>query len=188
MSTVKRAAFTLVELLIAMLVSGILVGVTVSTYTLIRTSMTQDNLKAASAQNARVALERMGRELRQAPEIVTNLPTSSTDTSVTQPSEVEFEDGHADDLTYKRYYLNGNILQVEVKEYYFSSAPSTRVRWNSVGGSGESPISAVISTQDIADMVQSITFYENEVFQVEIVTGDGINQSYSLKTSVEGRN
>lgn len=171
-----------------MLVSGILVGITVSTYSLIRTSMNLDTMKADSAQNARVAMERMSRELRQAAEVVTMLPSSAADTSVVQPHEIEFEDGHANDLTYKRYYLDGTTLQMQVKEYYFSTAPSTRVQWNAVGGSGEAPIAAIITTQDIADMVQSLTLYESDVFQVQIVTGDGMNQAYHLQTSVAGRN
>jgi uncharacterized protein (TIGR02599 family) len=183
----SKSAFTLVELLVAMVVATILVSITVSLYGLIRTSMTQDQAKADAAQNARVALDRMTRELRQAADIVTNLPSDASDTTVAQPHEIEFLDGHANDMTYKRYYLSGTTMQLQVKEYYFSTDPTTRVAWNAKSG-GVSPTSAVISTQDIAEMVQSLNVYEDGVVQVEVTTSDGANQIYRLQTAVQGRN
>jgi prepilin-type N-terminal cleavage/methylation domain-containing protein len=188
MFTIRRSAFTLTELLVAIMIATILVTVTVSLYNLIRTSISQDQAKAAAAQNARVAADRLSRELRQAPDVVTVLPTSPSNTTVTQPHEIEFEDGHANDLSYKRYYLVGTTLELQVKEYYFSSDPTQRVRWNAIGPGGVVPVSAVVSTQDVADMVQSLNFYENQTLLISITTGDGINQAYKLQSTIERRN
>ena len=183
----SKRGFTLVELLVATIVASILVSVTVSLYGLIRKSMAQDQAKADLAQNARVSLDRISRELRQANSIVTNLPASPADNSVAEPHEIEFEDGHANDLTYKRYYLNGSVLEMDVMEYYFAGSPNTRVSWDATNN-GVSPISAVISTEDIADMVQTINFYEGATLLAEIITTDSASQTYSLETSVEARN
>jgi len=188
MFTVKRAGFTLIELLIAVSVSTILVVATVQLYTLIRNAITQDQNRADMAQNARVSLERLSRDLRQTPDVVTVMPADASDNSVTEPNEIEFQDGHANDLTYRRYYLDGTQLELDTIEYYFASAPSTRVKWNATSG-GNPPVESVISTQDIADMVQTLNVYGNDsVMQVEVITTDGANQTFSLETTVEGRN
>jgi len=188
MFTVKRRAFTLIELLVAIAVSSILIVTAVSMYTLIRNSITLDQSRGDMEQNANIALDRLSRDLRQTPDVVTVLPASTTDASVPKPHEIEFEDGHTNDLTYRRYYLNGSVLELDTKEYYFASNPATRVKWNATSG-GTSPVSAVISTQDIADMVQTLNVYGNDsVMQVEVITTDGGTQTFSLRTTVEGRN
>jgi Tfp pilus assembly protein PilW len=170
------------------MVSSILVTMTVSIFSLVRKSMALDQAKADISQNARITVDRLSRELRQTPQIVTVLPQNPADTSVAQPGEIEFEDGHMNDLTYRRYYLNGTTLQLQVKEYYFAASPTVRVRWNEVNGSGNLPLSAVISTQDIAEFVSSMNFYGSEIVQMVITTTDGGNQTFKLQASVQGRN
>lgn len=184
----RKKAFSLTELLVAVMISSILVTLTVSVFTLVRKSMVIDQAKADITQNARITVDRLSRELRQTPQVVTLLPLNAADTSVSQPGEIEFEDGHANDLTYRRFYLSGTTLQLQVKEYYFAASPSNRVRWNEVNGSGDLPLSAVISTQDIAEYVNSLVFYGSEVIQMEVTTTDGLNQTFTLQTSVQGRN
>src|ERR1044072_1460625 len=149
--TSRRPGFTLIELLVAMIVSSILISITISTYSLFRKSMNLDQGRSTIAQNNRIALDRLSRELRQTPEIVTEYPADADDTSVAQPGQIEFEDGHANDLTYKRYYITGSTLKVDVKQYYFSYDPTYRVTWNAVGNGNVAPIANTISTQDIAD-------------------------------------
>lgn len=182
-----KRAFTFVELLVAVMVGSILVGTSVTLYGLVRRSLGEDQVRADAAQNARVSLDRLSREVRQSPEVVTVLPSTLSDASVTQPGEIQFEDGHANDLTYKRYYLSGTTLQMQVREYYFSGAPGTRVKWNAVGNGGVSPTMAVISTQDVAEMVQELRFAGGSLIEMEVVTGEGV-QTYRLRTSVERRN
>jgi prepilin-type N-terminal cleavage/methylation domain-containing protein len=188
MLTTSRRAFTLVELLVAVAVSSILVTVTISTYSLFRRSMTLDQSRAALAQNGRIALDRLSRELRQTPEVVTELPVDVNDNTVTQPGEIEFEDGHADDLTYKRYYIANSTLKVDVKEYYFTYDTATRVKWNAIGTSGESPVSSVISTNDVADNVLSVAFYGSNQVQILLTLQDSDSQQTQLRTTILGRN
>lgn len=183
-----QPGFSLTELLVAVMVSSILVAATVSIYSLVKKSMSLDQGKADISQNARITLDRLSRELRQTPQVVTALPQNPADTSVAQPGEIEFEDGHTNDLSYRRYFLNGTTLQLQVKEYYFAAAPSVRVRWNELDGSGHTPLSAVVSTQDIAEYVSSLAFYGSEVIQMVITTTDGGIQTFKLQSSVQGRN
>lgn len=175
--------------------SGILIGITTSVYSLFRISMTRDQSRAELSQNARIALDRLTRELRQTPYIVTELPADRGDTSVPQPGEIEFEDGHAEPgdsnyLTYRYYYVSQGILKLEIKEYYFSSNPSQRVRQSDIGVGGEHPVENILSVPaiDISENVQSIAFYGSNLLDVQINTADGQNQSYSLRTQVVGRN
>lgn len=188
----KALAFSLIELLVALAVSSILVSSTVSLYGLTRKAITVDQSKADLTQNARVALDRMAREIRQTPEIITPLPDNPSDTSVAQPGYVEFENGHDNNLEYYRYYLSGTTLRLEKKEYFFTNNPSVRVRWNSTGGGGYggggSPLSNIISTQDIATSVQSLQFYGSNLVQIILTTNDGAGQSFTLRTNVYGRN
>lgn len=184
----RARAFTLVELLIALVVSGILVSISVRIYGVTRTALQQDQAKADLSQNARIVLGRLSRELRQTPDIVTILPANQSDNSIAQPGYIEFQDGHANDLTYKRYYLNGTVLEQDTKEYYFSSAPGTRVRWDATSN-GATPTASVISTQDIADNIQSISFYGNDSsVQMVIISSDGANQRFTLQGTVQERN
>ena len=191
--SIKNKAFTLVELLVVVLISSILIGISVSTYSLFRKSITQDQNKANISQNARVAFDRISRELRQTPEVITELPADVSDTSIAQPHEIEFQDGHEEpgtpsSLTYRRYYISNNLLKLDINEYYFSYATGTRVRWDSVGTSGQDPVKHVISTQDIAETVQTMNFYGSKPLQFEIITGDGANQTFKLRTKLYERN
>lgn len=140
------------------------------------------------SQNARIALDRLSRELRQTPEVVTELPTDPSDLSVAQPGAIEFEDGHANDLTYRSYYVAGGVLKVDVKQYYFTYDPDHRVKWNAVGTGGVAPVSNVISTNDIADSVSSIAFYGTNEVMMLITMQDSEGQQFQLRATVLGRN
>jgi prepilin-type N-terminal cleavage/methylation domain-containing protein len=184
----KRSAFTLIELLVAMAISAILIGASSSVYSLFRRSISQDQQTADFSQNARVALDRITRELRQTPDIVTDLPTDPSDPNTVEPHLIQFENGHLNDLSYLKYYLNGTRLEMDTIEYYFSYDPGHRVKWNAVGNGGAAPLNRVISTQDIADNVLDFSLYGVNSIQVIITTGDGLGSSYILRTTITPRN
>ena len=193
MSTVHKPAFTLVELLVAIIISSVLIAITVQTYTLFRRAVVQDESRSGLNQNGRVALDRMTRELRLTPELLSVFPLTPADTSVPEPHQVEFQDGYVSSsdpsyLTYHRYYLSGTTLQLDVKQYYFSAQPTVRVDAVSVDGSGNPPIAQVISTQSIAQEVTSFNLYGHKPLQVLLTTGDNFTQSYSLRSQITGRN
>jgi len=184
----RKTGFTIIELLVAMIISGILVGIATQTYTLFRKSMNLDQSRAEIAQNGRLVTDRLSRELRQTPDVVTIFPASPNDNSVPQPGEIEFQDGNANDLTYRRYYVVNGTLKLDIKQYTFTYAPNQRVLWNAVGNNGEAPTATVLSTQDVADDMQSMVFYGDNLLEMIISTGDSYNQTFSLETTVLGRN
>jgi len=173
---------------VALVVAGILIALSTSIYNVFRVSVSRDTGRANAVQNARIATDRLSRELRQSPAVVTDIPIDPSDTSVAQPGQIEFEDGHANNLTYRRYYLSGTTLTLQVKEYYFAGSPSTRVHWNQTGPGGVTPVSSVISTQDVAEMVKSLVLYGDTEIQTIITTGDEGIADYVLRTTVERRN
>jgi prepilin-type N-terminal cleavage/methylation domain-containing protein len=188
MKTTSKRAFTLVELIVAISVSSILIGITASTYSLFRRSMALDQGKSLIAQNARIALDRISRELRQTPDVVTQLPATPADTSIAQPGGIEFEDGHANDLTYRRYYVVDKVLRVDIKQYYFPDDPGVRVRWNAIGAGGAAPASNIVTTYDVADSIESIAFYGTSEVVLLVTASDDLGQQMQLRTTIYGRN
>ena len=184
----QQPGFTLVELLVAMIISSILVSITISIYGLFRKSIVIDQSRSDIVQNGRVAIDRITRDIRQTTGIVTVLPDDTSDNSVAEPHEIEFEDGNAGDLTYRRYYMNGTILELDVKEYYFAADPTTRVHWNDLDSNGNPPVAHVISTQDIALDVSRFDVYGYKPVQLFITTSDPTGQSFSLRSYITGRN
>ncbi|MBU6389368.1 type II secretion system GspH family protein [Patescibacteria group bacterium] len=184
----RKPAYTLIELLVAIVVSGILVAIAAATYNLSIKSFNQDQAKADIAQNARITLDRMARDLRQTPDVITQFPSSPSDTSIPQPGQIEFEDGHDNNLNYYRYYLNGTTLMLDTISCYFPYDPSTPVACDAVGNGGISPSSTVLSTQEVAEKVKSLAFYGSQPLQIVITTTDGLNQTFVLRTSVYERN
>ena len=184
----KLKAFTLVELLVAIIVSSILITSTASIYSVFKRSMIRDQQKVDLSQNARIILDRLSRELRQANTIQTSFPTNASDQEIAQPHEVEYESGHSIDKDYYRFYLVGTVLKMDSIEYYFSYDPEHRARWNDIGNGGEEPIKRVISTQDIADNVSEFNIYQDGIMTLEVKTSDGQGQDYVLRTKIEPRN
>lgn len=187
-------AFSLIELLIAIIISSILVSATVSVYGLFRRSVNQDQTQSDSVQSARVAMDRLVREIRQTPDIRTVFPADPSDLSVAQPGEIEFEDGNVanpatDTLTYRHYYLTNRTLTLEVRECFFAGQNS-RVHWSDVDTNGIPPTCQAINgrTQDIAQNVSSVAFYGRQPLQIVITTTNSAGQSYLLQSSVNSRN
>ena len=70
------------------------------------------------SQNGRVFFDRLSRELRQTPEIVTGLPATKDVIGFPPAEEIEFQDGHdIETIEYIRYYLDGNLVKRQRKKY-----------------------------------------------------------------------
>ena len=188
-----RNGFSLVELLIALGVSSILVAITVSTYSLFRRGIAQDNSKAQLSQNGRVALDRISREIRVTPQILTQFPDNLADPDPVQPHEIEFQDGFlatsdTDYLTYHRYWLSGSTLMMDIKQYTFQSNPTVRVSATSTDTNGNPPVATVLSSQAIAQTVAIFSLYGAKPLEIDITTSDVTGQSFTLRTTITGRN
>lgn len=84
--------FSLVESIMAIIIFVLIIVVIYSVYLFNQQAYKEGEKIAEITQNGRVVLERITREVRQAEEIVTPLP--QIDQGESNPSEIEFQDGH----------------------------------------------------------------------------------------------
>jgi len=85
-----KKGFTLVEILTVVFLGSIIIMTAYSVYLMSYKSYKKQSASAELTQNARIALERISRELRQSPDIITSLPADPQ----TSTSEIMFQDGH----------------------------------------------------------------------------------------------
>jgi prepilin-type N-terminal cleavage/methylation domain-containing protein len=87
---IKKGGFTFVETLIVVAIFCIIMTAIYSVYLVNQRAYLAGENMAEITQNGRVILERMVRELRQAKNIISDLPDEKTGA----PSEIRFQDGH----------------------------------------------------------------------------------------------
>jgi len=183
----RRKGITLIELLMAMSISTMLLAALYAVYSTSYQVYKSSINKAELNQNARIALERIGRDLRQTSAIKTVLPPSDTDLLNPPSSKIQFIDGHnPDQIRYIYYYLEGNNLHRQIIHYFFTSNDDDWVPWNASEGLGilqESIDEDVIK----ADQVTSLKFFGNNPTTVQITTANS-QGNYTYQTEVWGRN
>ncbi|MFC1663783.1 PilW family protein [Patescibacteria group bacterium] len=86
----KLNGFTLTEILVVITVLALVVGVVYSVYALSQRAYRESEMATEIIQNGRVVLERIAREIRQAKEIVTELPEERVNPS----EEIIFQNGN----------------------------------------------------------------------------------------------
>lgn len=154
------AGFTLIEVMISLSLFVVLILLINSMYTLSQSTYNKNSNAAELTQNARVALDRLSRELRQSETIVSTLPPNDTDPGNPPINEIFFQDGHDTSLTtYILYRLEGTNLNRVQKAYYFNSAPTTYVTYNSVDSGGNSPLDLIISDQTVGEYFKDLKFW-----------------------------
>lgn len=125
-----NAGFTIFEIIVSISLFVVIILMTGSLYQVSQKSYNKGSDQAELTQNARVSLDRISRELRQATDIVTGLPAS----------EIFFRDGHdISEITYIKYYLNGNNLMRVRTAYYFGDEQSVYVPYGSYDQYGDPP-------------------------------------------------
>lgn len=127
----KKPAFTLAELLIAASVSAILIGITGRSYISIQRLVGRGENDLIIAQNARVVIDRISRDLRQAVSVTTSVPEIRIEAS----ASLEFEDGHEINPagpTYIKYELINDEIWRSRHYYYDESNPDIRLPFNPV--------------------------------------------------------
>lgn len=184
----SEAGFTLTEIIAVL---AITVAVMVMVYNMFiisqRAFMAGDNFLEIS-QNARILLDRLGRELRQTPAIATDLPPDKNQIGWPPAQEIMFQDGHDEpEIVYLRYYLNQNGVYRQKLYYYFEEEPATKVKWDAVDSFGQPPEQAIIEEKIIAEYIEQLQFYGNDLTTIEIVLNKNGNVSHFL-TSIWGRN
>lgn len=186
----KRLGFTLVEILVAM-VAGTLILITLySVYVVNSQSYRRSINQQELAQNARISLERMSRDIRQADRIVTPLPPTATDPLNPPPSYIQFQDGHeTTKIQYIKYYLTDHNLKRQMIHYSFSSDPNTWVAWNVQDQYGNLPDEIIDPALDAvkADKISALKFYGQKIIEMELQVANTEN-TFNFRTKVWGRN
>lgn len=85
-----QSGFTLTEMVVAITIFVLIITAVYSAYILSQQGYREGERAAEITQNGRIILERLTREMRQAREIVTELPEGE----VNPPGEIVFHDGH----------------------------------------------------------------------------------------------
>ncbi len=184
-----KKAFTLIEILIVVFLGTIIITAAYSVYLISYKSYKKNSANAELTQNARIALERVSRDIRQAMEIVTELPL--TPSEGTPPSEIKFQEGH-DFLTtgkpqYITYSLSGTDLHRKVSHYYFSTYPNEWVLYSIQDGEGNFPEEQTDLEQIKAQKISSLQFWGDETITIRLDVSDG-ESTFTFETKTLGRN
>jgi len=192
---IKKKGLTLLEIVVGLSLSLLIIGALYTVYLTSFKSYRRSINNAELNQNARISLERLTRDLRQAERIVTTLPADDTDPLNPPPSQIQFQDGHdTAQIQYVKYFLSGNELHRRLIHYCFSATPETCpeadwVAWNAQDQYGNPPNESNDPADDQvkADKITSIKFYGVKLITIELVASNN-DKSYTYKTEVLGRN
>lgn len=173
----NKKGFTLAELLVAVIVALLIILIVSSVFLLNQRLIRKSNLKAELTQNARIILDLMAREIRQANEIVTILPADDSDPGLVA-HEIKFEDGHTNtQIQYIRYYLDSTDFKRQIIAYYFNANcggpcppldPSYYVYWDDVDGFGP-PDQTVKEDKIIGENFSNINLFGTDNVNVELI-------------------
>ena len=179
-----NTGFTLIEILLAISVSLILFMILASSYDLSQKIYSRTDSKAEITQNGRVILDRITRELRQTPDIVTQIADNNSSSS----HEIMFQDGHdISSINYIRYILDGNDLDRQDIYYFFSDDPDTYVSWEAKDKYGSAPLLSSSTPKVIGEYVDDIEFWGAKLINVNLYISKG-TESEILNTAIYGRN
>lgn len=184
-----RRGLTLVEILVGITLSTLLIGALYGVYIVsnksYRTSVNQTELN----QNARIALERISRDLRQSMLLVTTLPPTNTDTLNPAPSDITFQDGHDNTkIQYIRYYLSGTDLKRQVFHYAFSSNPTVWVTYDALDNLNLPPAKTITEDTIKANTITTLQFYgTSSLININLTSTNGTS-NYKYETAVYARN
>jgi len=179
--------FTLMEVMIAIGVSVLLFFILAQFYDLSQKIYYTTDAKAEITQNGRVILDRLVRELRQTPDIITDIPETITE-STPSPDEIIFQDGHdTDQINYIRYYRDGTNLMRQELYFYFASETSTHAYYYAIDQNGNDPEMATSTPKIIGEYVDDIEFWGNRLTNINLYLSKN-KQSEIINTAVYGRN
>lgn len=186
----NKSGFTLAEVIIALAVSSLVVLMISSSYFVAQRTYVKAGSKAEISQNGRVILDRLTRELRQTPDIVTTLPADNSNPDLT-PNEIIFQDGHdTSQITYIRYYLSGTNINRQIIAYYFLSNPDAYVLWHASDPSAPDgpPLMKVLEDRLIGEYVSNLEFWGTKKPTYINLNMYNNKENIILNTAAYGRN
>lgn len=187
----KRAhkGFTILEIIVSISLFTMVIMISGSMYVLAQRTYNKGEVGGELAQNARVCLDRISRELRQSVDIITDLPPARDDPENPPSQEIFFQDGHdISQITYLRYYLDSTDLKRRQIAYYFEVEPDVYVPYNSEGAGGESPEELIIEDRIVGEYFNNLNFWGSGglvYIYLELLKNQ---DTFEIQTSVFSRN
>lgn len=178
--------FTLIEVSVTTAILGLVLAAIYGVYNLSQKAYATEEGMVEITQNGRVIFERLSREIRQATELVTELPSSEDSAT----STIMFEDGHiTEPYYYIRYFQEGELVKREVLGFYFSGDGSeTLVPWDAVPPAGQSlNVKIIQGSQTIGECVGKLKFWESGLVNITLELEKKDN-NLRLRTDISGRN
>lgn len=186
--TKNQKGFTLAEIVVVVTIFALIIILVLSIYILSQKAYFLGDNKSEIDQNGRIALDRMSREIRQAKEIVTDLPETDDNQDFPPADEIMFEDGHdSTEINYVRYHLEGTNLMRQYLYYYFTENQDIHVSWNATDESSNPPTEMEVEDKLVGEYFNDLKFYEPGAINIY---AELQKNSYSLylNTKIFGRN
>ena len=185
----KQEGFSLTELLVVLSIFIIVVVIIFSIYLTSSKYYQAGEDMAEVNQNGRVVLERMVREIRQARELVSELPeTAGSEIPDSLPSLIEFEDGHkTESYWYVSYFKQGDEMMREEKRYYFPSNPEEFLPWNASSSEEDLVFTIVKGPEIIGEYLSDVRFWYTGCVNI-FLSLEKNDKKTDLKSKVFGRN
>ncbi len=158
--TKSSTGFTILEILVSMTLFIFVILLSNSFFSFSQKAYNKGSERSELIQNVRVSLDRVTRELRQAGNIITDLPATEDNPLDPPTEEIFFQDGHdISQITYLRYYLDNSDLKRDWLAYYFSEDPSIYVIHDSVDQLGNPPDELVLSNRIVGEYFSKLNFW-----------------------------
>ena len=183
---IKNKGFVLTELLITIAILVLISGAAYSSFIMSQRAYKASEFSAEITQNGRVITERMTRDIRQARQLVGDLP----DTEAGGVSEIIFEDGHiSDQYHYVHYFKSGDKISREVIGYYFSGdAAETLVPYNAIPPVSQNLLSKTPeASKTIGECVSDLKIWKFKGINIDLSLAKQDKNLY-LETKILGRN
>ncbi len=185
----KQRAFSLIEVIITISIAALIFILISGVYIISQRVYTETDTKAELSQNGRVILDRIVREVRQTPEVVTQLPESNSNPNLL-PSEIMFQDGHnTSDIRYIRYFMDGTNLKRQTIIYYFAASSTAYVHFFDTDSDPpySQPIQQTLDEKIIGEYIDDIEFWGESLININLYLTKN-NKNIIINTSVYGRN
>lgn len=184
----KPRGFTLFEVLIAITIGSVLLGIVLAIYNLTIRSLASSEARSEMTQNSRVIMDQITRDIRQARAIATVIPSNPDDPQNPPPNELEVQDGHQTEiLQYVRYAVDGTDLRRQVRQYYFNADPEVLVAFDAEDDFGNPPETNLVEDEIAGQYVEAIAFYGTGLITVELTLKKS-SIVHQTKTAIAGRN
>lgn len=171
----RKKAFTLIEIITVVFLGTIIITAAYAVYLASYQSYNRNSESAGLTQNARIALERMSREIRQTNEIVPSVPPTT--------SQIFFQDGHyTSKIQYINYYRSGTDLYRKTYHYYLAGLADDWVLHTT-----PSALKQEDTPQLIAQNISNLEFIGDNPMIIKITVSNG-TITYKFETQINPRN